>query len=73
MKLTVNDQRVDLVNVVGNVVVMEDFMCSLNVAHAVVENEQHGRIIPQTVHVMAMVDKHQRKSAMIVTVVVINK
>ncbi|CAF0737211.1 unnamed protein product [Adineta ricciae] len=42
-------------------------------SNAVVENEQPGRIIHQTVRVMAMVGKHQRKSVMIVTVVAINK
>ena len=73
MKLTVDEQKVDLVNVVGNVAVMEDFMCSLNVLHVVVENEQPGRITHQTVHATAMADKHQRKSVMIVTVVAINK
>ena len=55
------------------VAVMEDFMCSLNVLHVVVENKQPGRIIHQTVHATAMADKHQRKSVMIVTVVAINK
>jgi hypothetical protein len=67
------NERVDLVNVVLNVVVMERFMWNLNVIHVDLKIEQPGRIIQEVVRVMVMVVKHLMKSVMIVMDEVINK
>jgi hypothetical protein len=67
------NERVDLVNVVLNVVVMERFMWNLNVIHVDLKIEQPGRIIQEVVRVMVMVVKHLMKSVMIVMDEVIDK
>jgi len=73
MRPIIVNERVDLVNVVVNAMVMEEFMLNLNVIHVEMKIEELGQIIQDTVHVMAMVVKHLMNYAMIVMDEVINK
>jgi hypothetical protein len=73
MRPIIVNERVDLVNVVVNVMVMEEFMLNLNVIHVEMKIEELGQIIQDTVHVMAMVVKHLMNYVMIVMDEVINK
>jgi len=73
MKHIVVNERVDQVNVVINVVVMEKFMLNLNVILVDVKKEQVGQVIQEIVHVMVMVVKYLMNYVMIVMDVVINK
>ncbi len=69
----VASERVDLENVVLNVVVREEFVLNMNAVHVDMKNEQLGRIIQEIVHVMVMVVKHLMNNVMIVRDEVINK
>jgi hypothetical protein len=73
MKHMVASERVDLENVVLNVVVREEFVLNMNAVHVDMKNEQLGRIIQEIVHVMVMVVKHLMNNVMIVRDEVINK